>query len=184
MQELINSVMELAVAERSRACAKYGSAYHSDNEVQGVLTQEVSEVEAEFNSIARLMFDLHDAIHHKRDISKTVDAMEQAALSAAAEAIQVAAVCQKSRSKRLESIAVKTPQRHDPVNSPAHYMTGGVETIDFIEAKGFNYHRGQVCKYLTRAGLKDPETEIQDLEKAAYYLSREISNLKSQRNGQ
>jgi hypothetical protein len=102
MQELINGINALAADEKSRACAKYGPAYHSVNELQGVLTQEVSEVEAEFNSITRLMFQLHDAIHRKRDASTTVDAMEQAAINAAAEAIQIAAVCQKSRNKWQE----------------------------------------------------------------------------------
>lgn len=65
----------------------------------------------------------------------------------------------------------------DPVNSPPHYRTGGVETIDFIEAKDLNYRLGNVIKYVSRAGKKgDP---IQDLEKAAWYLQREITARKS-----
>jgi hypothetical protein len=61
---------------------------------------------------------------------------------------------------------------HDPVNHPAHYTTGGIETIDFIEAKGLGYNLGNVVKYITRAGHKGNRKE--DLEKARWYLTREI----------
>ena len=65
----------------------------------------------------------------------------------------------------------------DSVNHPPHYKTGGIETIDFIEAKDFNYRLGNVVKYVSRAGKKgDP---IQDLEKAAWYLQREITARKN-----
>ena len=64
----------------------------------------------------------------------------------------------------------------DPVNSPAHYTAGGIETIDFIEAKQLNYHLGNCVKYLSRAGLKTEDT-LEDLKKAAWYLNREIENL-------
>ena len=60
----------------------------------------------------------------------------------------------------------------DPVNHPPHYKTGGIETIDFIEAKGLNYNLGNVVKYITRADHKG--NRKQDLEKAMWYLKREI----------
>jgi hypothetical protein len=60
----------------------------------------------------------------------------------------------------------------DPVNHPAHYTTGGIETIDFIEAKNLNYNLGNAVKYITRAGLKG--NRIEDLQKAKWYLEREI----------
>ena len=60
----------------------------------------------------------------------------------------------------------------DMVNSPAHYKVGGIETIDFIEAKGLSYNLGNVVKYVTRAGHKGNRKE--DLEKARWYLTREI----------
>jgi hypothetical protein len=66
----------------------------------------------------------------------------------------------------------------DNVNHPAHYKAGGIETIDFIEAKGLTYNLGNVVKYITRAGVKNKATHIEDLEKAAWYLNREINNLK------
>lgn len=60
----------------------------------------------------------------------------------------------------------------DMVNSPPHYKVGGIETIDFIEAKGLSYNLGNVVKYVTRAGHKGNRKE--DLEKARWYLTREI----------
>ena len=60
----------------------------------------------------------------------------------------------------------------DPVNHPAHYTTGGIETIDFIEAKQLNYNLGNVVKYITRADHKG--NRIEDLRKAKWYLEREI----------
>ena len=63
----------------------------------------------------------------------------------------------------------------DPVNHPAHYKTGGIETIDFIESKGLNYNLGNVVKYITRADHKGDRK--QDLEKAAWYLAREIGKV-------
>ena len=61
----------------------------------------------------------------------------------------------------------------DPVNHPPHYKAGGIETIDFIEAKDLNYRLGNVIKYVSRAGKKDSDP-VQDLQKAAWYLQREI----------
>jgi hypothetical protein len=63
----------------------------------------------------------------------------------------------------------------DPVNHPPHYKVGGIETIDFIEAKKLNYNLGNVVKYVTRADHKGARK--QDLEKAVWYLQREISSL-------
>jgi hypothetical protein len=63
----------------------------------------------------------------------------------------------------------------DPVNSPAHYNVGGIETIDFIEAKKLNYRLGNVVKYLTRADHKG--NKLEDLKKAQWYLEREIESL-------
>jgi hypothetical protein len=63
----------------------------------------------------------------------------------------------------------------DPVNHPAHYKVGGIETIDFIEAKSLGYNLGNVVKYITRSDHKGDK--LQDLQKAAWYLNREIAQL-------
>jgi hypothetical protein len=63
-------------------------------------------------------------------------------------------------------------EQPDMVNSPPHYTAGGVETIDFIEAKNLNYNLGNAVKYITRAGLKG--NRVEDLQKAKWYIEREI----------
>ena len=63
---------------------------------------------------------------------------------------------------------------HDVINHPAHYTDGGIEVIDFIEAKRLGYHLGNVIKYICRAGKKGTIMGLQDLEKARWYLDRAI----------
>jgi hypothetical protein len=66
------------------------------------------------------------------------------------------------------------------VNHPPHY--GGeenpYETIKVIEAWGLGFCPGNAVKYISRAGKKNPQKEIEDLEKAIWYLNREIEKLK------
>lgn len=71
----------------------------------------------------------------------------------------------QSLKDRLEAVP-------DMVNHPPHYTTGGIETIDFIEAKQLDYHLGNVVKYVARAGRKIDAME--DLKKAQWYLNRAI----------
>jgi len=60
----------------------------------------------------------------------------------------------------------------DVVNNPAHYTVGGIETIDFIEAKNLNYRLGNAVKYISRADHKG--NRLENLKKAQWYLNREI----------
>lgn len=69
----------------------------------------------------------------------------------------------------------------DMVNHPSHYTDGKIEVIDFIEDKRLNYHRGNALKYLCRAGKKDPDKEVEDLQKAVWYINREIRRLEAQK---
>jgi hypothetical protein len=71
-------------------------------------------------------------------------------------------------------ITMEEPQA-DPVNHPAHYKVGGIETIDFIEAKGLTYHLGNAVKYISRADHKG--NRKQDLEKAKWYIDRAIAQI-------
>jgi hypothetical protein len=67
------------------------------------------------------------------------------------------------------------------VNGPQHY--GGVdnpyEVIKVCEAWGLDKdaYLFNVAKYIARAGKKDPQKELEDLKKAAFYLNRKIENL-------
>lgn len=64
-----------------------------------------------------------------------------------------------------------------PIN-PGHYRShpSGVECIDVTEHMNFNV--GNAVKYLWRAGIKDGADHIEDLEKARWYVSREIERLR------
>ena len=67
----------------------------------------------------------------------------------------------------------------DAVNSPSHYtgFSNDAEVIDITE--NLNFNRGSAIKYLARAGVKDPAKEIEDLEKSAWYVHREIARLRA-----
>ena len=80
------------------------------------------------------------------------------------------------QSKIIQAVK-EVKQALDVVNHPPHYKAGGIETIDFIEAKDLNYRLGNVIKYVARAGKKDTDP-VQDLEKALWYLQREINTRK------
>ena len=68
---------------------------------------------------------------------------------------------------------IDTVLNKDRFKSPAHYTVGGIETWDFIEAKGLNYNLGSVVKYISRADYK--EDDVGDLKKAREFLDREIN---------
>lgn len=68
----------------------------------------------------------------------------------------------------------------DAVNHPSHYAEGwsnGAELIDITE--NLNFNRGNVVKYTARAGKKDPAKELEDLQKAQFYLNREIERVEA-----
>lgn len=66
--------------------------------------------------------------------------------------------------------------KHDPVNSPQHYTTGGIETIDYLKAKMTQeqfrgFLTGNVLKYVSRYPHKNG---LEDLKKASWYLDKLI----------
>ena len=70
----------------------------------------------------------------------------------------------------------------DNVNHPSHYTSGKIEVIDFIDDQQLSYEKGNVIKYVCRAGKKDAAKEIEDLKKAAWYIQREIKNVENRNN--
>ena len=73
---------------------------------------------------------------------------------------------------------VKNLEKDDPVNHPKHYTSdpSGVECIQITRHRNFNI--GNAIKYLWRAGLKESNSDVQDLEKAIWYINDEIKRLK------
>lgn len=74
----------------------------------------------------------------------------------------------------------KIKEVEDVVNHPSHYTDGNIEVMDFIEDKQLNFARGNVIKYVSRAGKKDPNKELEDLKKSMWYLNREIERLEKE----
>lgn len=67
--------------------------------------------------------------------------------------------------------------KYEKVQHPKHYNShpSGVEAIDIIEH--FTFNVGSAVKYLWRAGLKPNERDIDDFNKAVWYLQREVQRL-------
>ena len=79
---------------------------------------------------------------------------------------------------RFES-GIYSTTAHDAVERPSHdtQHPSGIECIQITEHMNFNL--GNAIKYVWRAGLK-PDNPVEDLHKAAWYITREISRLEKQ----
>ncbi len=71
----------------------------------------------------------------------------------------------------------------DIVNEPKHYARWSIEPITYIMRNGFDFWRGNIIKYASRAGYKmyegktQVESEIIDLEKVQRYCQMRINQL-------
>lgn len=71
----------------------------------------------------------------------------------------------------------------DAVNKPEHYARWAVEPVTFIMRNDMEYWRGNVIKYVSRAGYKakegmtQEEAEMEDLRKAQRYLEMRINQI-------
>ena len=63
--------------------------------------------------------------------------------------------------------------------NPNYYKGNGYDVLDVITHFSLNFQRGNVLKYVCRAGKKDKRSELEDLKKAATYLNREICRLEA-----
>tara|TARA_B100001989_G_C24518531_1_gene454521 strand:- start:639 stop:878 length:240 start_codon:yes stop_codon:yes gene_type:complete len=64
------------------------------------------------------------------------------------------------------------------VEHPDHYMKNtGYEVIEVINAWKLNYNLGNAVKYIARAGKKNPDKLVEDLEKAIFYIRWHIDIL-------
>lgn len=64
----------------------------------------------------------------------------------------------------------------DNVNSPVHYNVGKIEVIEAIEDWKLNFNLGNAIKYIARCEHKG--NKKQDLEKAKWYIERELRKCK------
>ena len=72
-----------------------------------------------------------------------------------------------------------TPRPADMVNHPQHYggKANTYEAIKEIEAWNLGFCLGNTVKYIARAGHKNADTELEDLNKALWYLQRRIKQI-------
>lgn len=109
-----------------------------------------------------------------------VDVFDEARLSLEGEAEESPATHMEENKapnkKEPKCEKLSEHKKSDPINNPSHYNTGKFKVIDFIEdaglATGFNL--GNAIKYLSRAGHKQGNTTLQDIEKAEWYIKRQI----------
>ena len=72
----------------------------------------------------------------------------------------------------------KEKSESSSVEHPDHYMKdSGHEVIDVINAWKLNYNLGNAVKYIARAGKKNPNKLVEDLEKAIFYIRWHIDAL-------
>lgn len=79
--------------------------------------------------------------------------------------------CDVDNVEKEPKITVST---EEAVNHPNHYNTGKYEVIDVIEDWKLDFCLGNAIKYIARAGKKDPNKTVEDLEKAKWYIQHEI----------
>ena len=73
---------------------------------------------------------------------------------------------------KMLDIEEKRKMNNDIINHPSHYTDGKFETIEAIESWRLGYHLGNAVKYISRAGKKSKDTELEDLRKARWYIKR------------
>lgn len=83
------------------------------------------------------------------------------------------------RHTQPESLPFVYDEVQDNVNHPKHYTSdpSGIECIEITRHRNFNI--GNAIKYLWRNGLKDSDSQVQDLQKAVWYINDEIKRLES-----
>lgn len=74
------------------------------------------------------------------------------------------------------------PLKKEQVNHPQHYggQDNPYESIKVIDAWELGFSLGNTVKYISRAGKKDSDKELQDLKKALWYLNHHIEMLEKQ----
>jgi len=135
-----------------------------------------SEIAREFGTTYQYVYSIKYAMKDKELASESTE--EQLSLPLDGELPPAvvklrAKLDAQSVAKKTESVGKQT----EAVNHPPHYTAGGIETIDFIEAKNLNFRLANVVKYVSRASHKGKQLE--DLRKAQWYLSREIMALEA-----
>lgn len=125
-----------------------------------------------FDSSSQYVYQLRK----RHNLDKALEMSKPLTKSSIKEEVMSLSVADRIRLLRdTDRLRLMNSPNSDNVNHPPHYTVGGIETIDFIEAKSLGYNLGNVIKYVTRADYKG--NKLEDLKKALWYLNREVSKL-------
>lgn len=81
--------------------------------------------------------------------------------------------------KRGIMCTCKQTNKEESVNHPSHYLkSSGHEVIDVITAWKLDFELGNAIKYVARAGKKDKDKTVEDLNKAIWYINYHIEKIK------
>ena len=164
-----NSIKQVAKATKSSEAYVY---YVRWTDKKGKTAPKKAKKKAVYKSerskLIKAVFDTVKDVKAVKEVKQALDVIEQKPTK-----LIVQPQYKDSAMKLLAELNV-AEKKLDLVNNPPHYTDGGVDTLKFIEAKDLNYRLGNVVKYISRAGKKVDSDPIQDLEKARFYLEREI----------
>lgn len=123
-------------------------------------------------------FSLREALNDIRLITMASHVLPELEMANIIKEVQKLAKTELDKPRmEVDELAV----RNDLVVHPSHYRPGTYEAIKVIRAWKLNFALGNAAKYICRAGRKDPNKQIEDLQKAIFYLEDEIKNLKDQK---
>lgn len=176
------NVLELIEEGKTMKMRRIDYLLNAKNPIK-VLTEE-SELELNCEQCPQ-----YDACEHvdctdilKEYLEQEIEVNESDLKDADIESITIGqalqSICDIPPQIKIDSDKIKEVE--DVVNHPSHYTDGNIEVMDFIEDKQLNFARGNVIKYVSRAGKKDPNKELEDLKKSMWYLNREIERLEKE----
>ena len=108
--------------------------------------------------------------------------MQQAAEEALFKNYNTSSISEDDSRKFQEDYGDLQPELFDEISAPKHQARWKVQPIEFINANSLEFWRGNVIKYVMRAGFKgeDWEEEIKYLEKAKEYCDMRIKDIKGE----
>ena len=162
-------MIELATTEKKKTKAEQVREYVAKNP-KAKPPEIAKAVGTGLQYVYTVMWNAKKKAKVKRALAKKARETQKQVLEGAIEHWKNISVSTSNTPMQIEMFEPKP----DAVNHPAHYKVGGIETIDFIEAKKLGYNLGNVVKYITRSDHKG--NRLQDLRKAQWYLEREIWN--------
>ena len=78
----------------------------------------------------------------------------------------------------------KEANEDNPVNHSSHCTDGKIDVINYIEDKGLGFCLGNAIKCISLVDKKDQTKEVEDLQKAIWYIQRRIEQISKKENNE